>query len=87
MSDYDTQLSPDEEALFQEWKKKYDRRLRVAEYGEFSECYELLEQLVKEIKRQMPDRFDRYAQSGRQQWNPVNQQRRRNARTNGIDSK
>lgn len=72
---------------YKEWKKKYDRRLRVAEYGEFAECYELLEQLVKEIKRQMPDRFERYAQSGRQQWNPVNQQRRRNARANGIDSK
>ena len=72
---------------YKEWKKKYDRKLRVAEYGEFSESYELLEQLVKEIKRQMPDRFERYAQSGRQQWNPVNQQRRRNARTNGIDSK
>ena len=71
---------------YKEWKKKYDRKLRVAEYSEFSESYELLEQLVKEIKRQMPDRFERYAQSGRQQWNPVNQQRRRDARTNGIDS-
>jgi hypothetical protein len=68
-------------------KKDYDRKVRVAEYGEFAESYELLEELVKEIKRQMPDRFERYAQSGRQQWNPVNQQRRRNARTNGIDSK
>ena len=66
-------------------KKDYDRKVRVAEYGEFAESYELLEELVKEIKRQMPDRFERYAQSGRQQWNPVNQQRRRNARTNGID--
>jgi hypothetical protein len=68
-------------------KKDYDREVRVAQYGDFYESYELLEELVKEINRQMPDRFERYAQSGRQQWNPINQQRRRRARTNGIDSK
>jgi len=72
---------------YKEWKKKYDRRVRVAEYGEYAESYELLEELVKEIKRQMPDRFERYAQAGRQQWNPINQQRRRYARTSRIDSK
>jgi hypothetical protein len=66
-------------------KKVYDREMRVAEYGEFAESYELLEELVKEIKRQMPDRFERYAQSGRQQWNPNNQQRRRYARASRID--
>jgi hypothetical protein len=68
-------------------KQRYDREVRVAQYGDFYESYELLEELVKEIKSQMPDRFERYAQSGRQQWNPINQQRRRRARTNGIDSK
>lgn len=67
-------------------KQKYDREVRVAEYGEYAESYELLEELVKEIKRQMPDRFERYSQAGRQQWNPINQQRRRNARTSRIDS-
>jgi hypothetical protein len=71
---------------YKEWKKKYDRKVRVAQYGEFAESYELLEELVKEIKRQMPDRFERYSQSGRQQWNPINQQRRRYARASRIDS-
>jgi hypothetical protein len=71
---------------YKEWKRKYDRKLRVSEYGEYAECYELLEQLVKEVKHQMPDRFERYAQSGRQQWNPINQQRRRYARASRIDS-
>ena len=71
---------------YKEKKKDYDRKVRVAQYGEFAESYELLEELVKEIKRQMPDRFERYAQSGRQQWNPINQQRRRYARASRIDS-
>ena len=71
---------------YKEWKKKYDRKLRLSEYGEYAECYELLEQLVKQIKQQMPDRFERYAQAGRQQWNPINQQRRRYARASRIDS-
>ena len=72
--------------LKKEWKKKYDRKLRLSEYGEYAECYEILEQLVKQIKQQMPDRFERYAQAGRQQWNPINQQRRRYARASRIDS-
>ena len=71
---------------YKEKKKDYDRKVRVAQYGEFAESYELLEELVKEIKRQMPDRFERYSQSGRQQWNPINQQRRRYARASRIDS-
>ena len=67
-------------------RKNTTGNLRVAEYGEYAESYELLSELVKQIKPQMPDRFERYAQAGRQQWNPINQQRRRHARTIRIDS-
>jgi predicted nucleic acid-binding Zn-ribbon protein len=71
---------------YKEKKKDYDRKVRVEQYGEFAESYELLEELVKEIKHQMPDRFERYSQSGRQQWSPINQQRRRYARASRINS-
>lgn len=59
------------------YKKVYDRKRRAEKYGPFAEAYEVLKLLQAEIRRQMPDRFERYAQSGRMQWNPINQLRRR----------
>jgi len=56
-----------------EYKKKkstYDRQREAAEYGEFAECREILKVLMKEIKRQEPDRFERYKQAQRFAWNP-----------------
>ena len=56
-----------------EYKKKkfaYDRQREAAEYGEFAECREILKVLMKEIKRQEPDRFERYRQAQRFAWNP-----------------
>lgn len=66
------------------WKKEYDRKRRLKKFGQFAEAYEVLRLLLKEIKQQMPDRFERYAQSGRHQWNPINQQRYR--RKNNVIS-
>lgn len=59
------------------WKREYDKRRRASKFGAFADAYKVLLKLVKEVKKQMPDRFDRYAQAGRQQWNPINQERRR----------
>lgn len=67
------------------WKKKYDQKRRLARLGDFKEAYAVLQDLRKEINKQMPDRFERYAQAQRHQWNPINQQRRRRA-TNQPDS-
>jgi hypothetical protein len=68
-------------------KREYDRARKLSRFGEFSEAFEALEQLQKEIRKQMPDRFERYAQSNRKQWNPLVQQRRRNGNpTEAIDS-
>ena len=68
---------------YKAYKREYDRKRRAGKFGDFAEAYEALKALLKEIKKQMPDRFERYAQSGRHQWNPINQQRyrsRQNAR-------
>lgn len=62
---------------YKAYKRKYDAERRSARFGAFAEAHKALLALVKEIRRQMPDRFERYAQAGRQQWNPINQQRRR----------
>lgn len=62
---------------YREYKKSYDRKKRESKFGAFAEAYKVLRMLQAEIKRQMPDRFERYAQSGRMQWNPINQIRRR----------
>lgn len=59
------------------WKREYDKKRRARKFGAFADAYKVLLQLVKEVKKQMPDRFERYAQAGRQQWNPINQERRR----------
>jgi len=62
---------------YRAYKREYDRGRRASRYGSFAGAYIVLRQLVKEVRKQMPDRFERYAQSGRQQWNPINQARRR----------
>lgn len=62
---------------YRAWKKAYDSERRARRFGAFADTYRVLRQLVAEVKRQMPDRFERYAQAGRQQWNPINQERRR----------
>jgi hypothetical protein len=56
-----------------EYRKKkaaYDRKREAEEYGEFAECREILKVLMKEIKRQEPDRFELYRQAQRFAWNP-----------------
>lgn len=56
-----------------EYKKKkyaYDRKREAAKYGEYAECRDILRVLMKEIKRQEPDRFERYRQAQRFAWNP-----------------
>jgi len=60
---------------YRAYKKEYDKKRRAARFGEFAAAYEALKDLRAEIKRQMPDRFQRYAQAGRYQWNPINHQR------------
>jgi hypothetical protein len=62
---------------YKEYKVEYDKKRRSDQYGDFKEAYAVLLELTKEIKKQMPNRFERYAQAQRQQWNPVNQARRR----------
>jgi hypothetical protein len=59
------------------YKREYDRKRRASKFGEFAAAYEALKALNGEIRRLMPDRFERYAQSGRHQWNPINQRRYR----------
>lgn len=66
-----------------EYKKKkftYDRKRESAQYGEFAECREILKVLMKEIKRQEPDRFERYKQAQRFAWNPYTYATRRENR-------
>lgn len=62
---------------YKAYKKEYDRKRRSKKFAAFAEAHEVLMLLKAEIKRQMPDRFERYAQAGRMQWNPINQARRR----------
>ena len=62
---------------YKAWKREYDRNRRLSKFGGFAGAYQVLMKLRAEIKRQMPDRFERYAQAGRHAWNPVNQERRR----------
>lgn len=62
---------------YKAWKKAYDRKRRKGKFGPFAEAYEVLMMLKAEIRKQMPDRFERYAQARRMQWNPINQARRR----------
>ena len=69
---------------YKAYKRGYDRQRRANMFGEFAEAFEALKALQREIRKQMPDRFERYAQSGRQQWNPINQERRRRKRNGEI---
>lgn len=62
---------------YRAYKRRYDLKRRASAYGQFADCYRLLLLLQAEIKKQEPDRFERYRQSGRMQWNPLIQQRRR----------
>lgn len=73
------------QSKYKAWKREYDRQRRAKRFGGFAPAYEVLKALQKEIRRQMPDRFERYAQSGRFQWNPINQQRYRRKR-NGFNN-
>lgn len=66
-----------QQAWYREYKREYDKKRRAGRFGGFADAYKVLLTLKKEIRRQMPDRFERYAQSRRQQWNPINQERRR----------
>lgn len=62
---------------YKDYKKAYDKKKRGEKFGAFVEAKKVLDLLRAEINRQMPDRFERYAQAGRMQWNPINQARRR----------
>ena len=70
---------------YRAYKRRYDKQRRASVYGAFADAYEMLKELQKEIRIQMPDRFERYAQSRRHQWNPINQIIRRERR-NGRDT-
>lgn len=48
---------------YREKKSVYDRRLRVNEYGQFGECYELLLELEKELVKQASS-YERRVQKG-----------------------
>ena len=65
---------------YKAWKKKYDKQRRSKKYGEFAEAHALLVELLKEINKQMPDREQRYAQSGRHGWSPLTHQKAREKR-------
>ena len=62
---------------YRAWKKEYDRKLRASRFGAFADAHEVLLLLKAEIKRQEPDRFERYRQSRRHAWNPEVMKRRR----------
>lgn len=65
---------------YRAYKRRYDEQRRAAQFGEFAEAYRAFLLLRKEIHTLVPDRFELYKQSGRQQWSPLTQQRRRDAR-------
>lgn len=71
-----------------EYKKKkqiYDHNRMHGRYkGEWIKTALILDELQKEIRRQMPDRFERYKQTARKQWSPLTQLKRRIKR--GINS-
>jgi hypothetical protein len=69
---------------YKEWKRDYDKRRRDSKFGEFAEAYEAFKALIREIRKQMPDRFERYAQAGRKQWDAATRQRYRR-KQNGLD--
>jgi hypothetical protein len=62
------------------WKKKYDLAWYASKFGPFAEAWLLLRELKAEIKRQEPNRDERYRQAQRMQWNPVTYQRRKEKR-------
>lgn len=62
---------------YKAYKREYDKKRRSNKYGPFAEVHMALLALQREIRRQMPDRFERYAQARRHAWNPINQARRR----------
>ena len=72
---------------YKKYKFTYDRKREAAEYGEFAECREILKVLMKEIKRQEPDRFERYKQAQRFAWNPFTYAIRRENRAKERDKK
>jgi hypothetical protein len=75
---------------YKSWKKEYDKKRRGSKFGDFKDAHDMLLALVNEIHKQMPDRFDRYSQAQRHQWNPINQQRRKRGKltfnSDGIES-
>lgn len=57
--------------IYRAYKQGYDRQRRASVYGPFAEAYHVLLLLRAEIRRQMPNRFERYQQAGTHQWNPL----------------
>jgi hypothetical protein len=62
---------------YKAYKSRYDERRKLAEYGDYAECYQLMRVLRNAINAKQPDRFERYKESGRKQWSYQTQQRRR----------
>lgn len=64
-------------------KKVYDHNRMHGRYDkEWIEVALLLDELQKEIRRQEPDRFRRYAESQRHGWSPLTHAKRREQRAN-----
>lgn len=62
---------------YKDYKREYDKRKRLDKFGTYREAKQVLNLLQAEIRKQMPDRFERYRETGRKQWNPINQALRR----------
>ena len=67
------------------WKREYDEQRRASRYGAFAEAWRILKLLRAEIKKQQPDRFERYRQAKRHAWNPEVQRRRREEARKKVD--
>lgn len=62
---------------YKAWKKEYDKRRRSKDFGEFAAAHNALLDLLEEIRRQEPDREERYRQSQRHGWSPLTHAKRR----------
>lgn len=45
-------------------KKEYDRKLRAKQYGQFADAYSLFLELQREVRRQLPDKYERLKAKG-----------------------
>lgn len=45
-------------------KKEYDRKRRAKQYGQFAGAYGLFLELQREVRRQLPDKYERLKAKG-----------------------